>query len=62
MGVGQRYGVLVKRPASSAESNYTVRATTRTQQTLQGAAVLHYAAKNSKVSVDTMCELSSVKI
>lgn len=48
IGIGQRYGVLVKRPVPGAARNYSVRASTRTHQTYEGTAMLRYAGTDSK--------------
>lgn len=41
IGIGQRYGIMFKRPQSS-KGPYSIRASTMTHQTYQGTAILKY--------------------
>lgn len=48
IGIGQRYGIILKRP-QQAKAAYSMRASTMTHQTYQGAAILVYGS-NATVS------------
>lgn len=61
IGIGQRYGIMLKRPDSSAPTQYTIRASTMTHQTYQGNAVLTYVTSNSSTSSGSASSLPNSK-